>query len=67
MFELGRYRRKHHKDIGTYANKLNIDILITFGELSSLTSNGFQKKSFNFCNEKSLKLLLILLKRMILF
>ena len=55
MFELGRYRRKHHKDIGTYANKLNIDILITFGELSSLASNGFQKKSFNFCNEKKLK------------
>jgi UDP-N-acetylmuramoyl-tripeptide--D-alanyl-D-alanine ligase len=55
MFELGRFRKKHHVDIGSYAKKSKIDILITFGELSKYASNGFQKKSYNFYNEEQLK------------
>jgi UDP-N-acetylmuramoyl-tripeptide--D-alanyl-D-alanine ligase len=55
MFELGRFRKKLHVDIGSYAKKSKIDILITFGELSKYASNGFQKKSYNFYNEEQLK------------
>ena len=55
MFELGRFRKKLHVDIGSYAKNSKIDILITFGELSKFASSGFQKKSFNFYNDKQLK------------
>ena len=55
MFELGRFRKKLHVDIGSYAKNSKIDILITFGELSKFASSGFQKKSYNFFNEEQLK------------
>ena len=55
MFELRRFRKKLHVDIGSYAKKSKIDILITFGKLSKYASNGFQKKSYNFYNEEQLK------------
>ena len=55
MFELGRFRKKLHIDIGSYAKNSKIDILITFGELSKFASSGFQKKSYNFFNEEQLK------------
>ena len=55
MFELGRFRKKHHIDIGSYAKKSKIDILITFGELAKYASNGYQKESYNFYNEGQLK------------
>ena len=55
MFELGRFRKKLHIDIGSYAKNSKIDILITFGELSKFASSGFQKKSYNFYNEVQLK------------
>ena len=55
MFELGRFRKKLHIDIGSYAKNSKIDILITFGELSKFASSGFQKKSYNFGNEEQLK------------
>ena len=55
MFELGRFRKKLHVDIGSYAKNSKIDILITFGELSKFASSGFQKKSYNFYDEEQLK------------
>ena len=55
MFELGRFRKKLHIDIGSYAKNSKIDILITFGELSKFASSGFQKKSYNFYIEEQLK------------
>ncbi len=55
MFELGRFRKKLHVDIGSYAKSSKIDILITFGELSKFASSGFQKKSYNFFEEEQLK------------
>ena len=55
MFELGRFRKKLHVDIGSYAKNSKIDILITFGELSKFATSGFQKKSYNFYNEEQLK------------
>ena len=55
MFELGRFRKKLHVDIGSYAKNSKIDILITFGELSKFASSGFQKKSYNFYIEEQLK------------
>ena len=55
MLELGRFRKKLHVDIGSYAKNSKIDILITFGELSKYASRGFQKKSYNFYNEDQLK------------
>ena len=55
MFELGRFRKKLHIDIGSYAKNSKIDILITFGELSKFATSGFQKKSYNFYNEEQLK------------
>ena len=36
MFELGNYTKTIHKDIGTYINKKDIDILITVGKESKL-------------------------------
>ena len=54
MFELGRFRKKLHIDIGSYAKNSKIDILITFGELSKFASSGFQKKSYNFHNDEQL-------------
>ena len=55
MFELGRYRKKLHVDIGSYANKAKIDVLITFGDLSKNASSRFQKKSYNFHSEDQLR------------
>ena len=55
MFELGWYRKKLHVDIGSYANKSKIDILITFGDLSKNASSRFRKKSYNFLNEDQLR------------
>ena len=55
MFELGRFRKKLHIDIGSYAKNSKIDILITFGELSKFASSGFQKQSYNFYIEEQLK------------
>ena len=55
MFELGRFRKKLHVEIGSYAKNSKIDILITFGELSKFASSGFQKKSYNFYNEEQLE------------
>ena len=59
MFELGRFRKKLHVDIGSYAKNSKIDILITFGELSKFASSGFQKKSYNFYNEEELKAFIV--------
>ena len=59
MFELGRFRKKHHIDVGLYAHKAKIDQLITFGELSKLASKRFQKKSYNFNDENELKEFLV--------
>jgi len=55
MFELGRFRKKFHIDVGLYAKKSKIDVLITFGELSKYASIGFQKKSHNFSHDEHLK------------
>ena len=55
MFELGRYRKKLHVDIGSYINKSKIDVLITFGDLSKNASSRFQKKSYNFHSEDRLR------------
>ena len=55
MFELGRYRKKLHVDIGSYLNKSKIDVLITFGDLSKNASSRFQKKSYNFHSEDKLR------------
>ena len=59
MFELGRFRKKLHIDIGSYAKNSKIDILITFGELSKFASSEFQKKSYNFYNEEELKAFIV--------
>ena len=55
MLELGRYRRKFHKDIGTYAKAKGINKLLCFGELTKETIVSYGKKGIFFDKEKDLK------------
>ena len=55
MLELGRYKNKLHKEVGKYAKKKGIDLLIGYGSLTKHTINGFGKKGIFFNNDKDLK------------
>jgi len=48
MKELGRFRKKLHKEIGDYAKMYGIDMLIGFGDLTRHTVNSFGDKGFFF-------------------
>ena len=41
MKELGRYRKKFHKEIGEYAKIKNIDLFLGFGDLAKHSVNSF--------------------------
>lgn len=55
MLELGRYRRKFHKEIGIYAKAKGINKLLCFGELTKETIVSYGKKGIFFDKEKDLK------------
>ena len=55
MLELGKYKKKFHKDVGEYAKAKGIKTLIGFGRLVKETVNGYGKRGIFFDNEKDLK------------
>jgi UDP-N-acetylmuramoyl-tripeptide--D-alanyl-D-alanine ligase len=59
MLELGKYKKKLHKEVGEYAKANGINIVLGFGELTKETIKAFGKKGIFFDNEESLKSYLI--------
>ena len=59
MLELGKYKKKLHKEVGVYAKANGINIVLGFGELTKETIKAFGKKGIFFDNEESLKSYLI--------
>ena len=55
MLELGRYKNKLHKEVGMYAKKKGIDVLLGYGGLTKYTIDGFGKEGIFFKDEKDLK------------
>jgi len=47
MGELGKYAEQEHQEIGLYAQKKGIEQLFTVGNLSKLTTNGYNAHSIN--------------------
>ena len=58
MLELGRYRKKLHKNIGEYANTKGIDVLIGYGKLTKHAIDSFGKNGIYFIKEEELKVYL---------
>jgi UDP-N-acetylmuramoyl-tripeptide--D-alanyl-D-alanine ligase len=58
MLELGKYKKKHHKNIGLYAAKKKIDIFLGFGDLTKYAVKSFGKKGIFFDSERELKIFL---------
>ena len=59
MLELGKYKKKLHKEVGEYAKANGINIVLGFGELTKETIKAFGKKGIFFDNEELLKSYLI--------
>ena len=55
MLELGKYKKKLHKELGEYAKANGINIVLGYGELTKETIKAFGKKGIFFDNEESLK------------
>ena len=55
MLELGRYKKKLHKEIGIYAKKKGINTILGYGDLTKYTIEGFGKGARFFKDEKNLK------------
>ena len=55
MLELGKYKKKLHKEIGKYAKLKGIDIFIGFGELAKHAVDGFGNNGIFFKEESELK------------
>ena len=55
MLELGKYKKKLHKEIGQYAKIKGIDIFIGFGELAKNAVDGFGNDGLFFKEELDLK------------
>ena len=51
MLELGRLRKKMHKDVGKYAATKKIDIFLGFGDLTKYAVEGFGKNGIFFNDE----------------
>ncbi len=47
MGELGEKAINYHQEIGEYAQSMNIDVLLTIGELSQYTQNAFNDNNSN--------------------
>ena len=55
MLELGKYKKKLHKEVGEYAKANGINIVIGYGKLTKETIKAFGKKGIFFDNEEQLK------------
>ena len=55
MLELGRFRKKMHKDVGKYAALKKIDIFLGFGNLTKYSVESFGKKGLFFKREDDLR------------
>ena len=55
MLELGKYKKKLHREVGEYAKAKGINIVLGYGELTKETIKAFGKKGIFFDNEESLK------------
>ncbi len=55
MLELGRYRVKMHKEIGSYAKSKGIKYLLGYGDLTRKTVDEFGENGFFFNKEEDLK------------
>ena len=55
MLELGKYKKKLHKEVGKYAKKKGINTLIGYGKLAKEMVKGYGERGFFFENEKDLK------------
>jgi len=55
MLELGKYKKKLHKEIGQYAKLKGINIFIGFGELAKHAADGFGNDGLFFKKELDLK------------
>ena len=58
MLELGRYKKKLHREVGIYAKKKGINTILGYGYLTKYTVEGFGKGARFFQDEKNLKLYL---------
>ena len=55
MLELGRYKKQLHKEVGVYAKKRGINIILGYGDLTKYAVDGFGKKAIFFKDEENLK------------
>ena len=55
MLELGRYKKQFHKEVGVYAKKRGINIILGYGDLTKYAVGGFGKKAIFFKDEENLK------------
>lgn len=58
MKELGRYRKKFHKQIGEYAKIKGLDLLIGFGSLAKYSIESFGSSGIFFKSDAALKVFL---------
>ena len=59
MKELGRYRKKLHKEVGAYANKQKVDLFVGFGDLTRFSVDAFGKNGFFFSDKEQLHKFLV--------
>ena len=59
MKELGRYRKKLHKEVGAYAKKQKVDLFIGFGDLTRFSVDAFGKNGFFFSHKEQLHKFLV--------
>ena len=52
MFELGELAQDHHRELGEYISKSNIDILLATGELTQFTVDAAHKVDATFFQKK---------------
>ena len=55
MLELGKFKKKLHKEVGEYAKAKGINVVLGYGELAKEITKAFGRKGIFFNNEDSLK------------
>ena len=59
MKELGRFRKKLHKEVGTYAKSHKVGLFIGFGNLTRFSVSAFGKNGFFFSDKEQLNEFLV--------
>ena len=54
MLELGRYRRKYHREIGIYSKENGVNIMIGFGKLVKYSIDSFGRGGHYFTSSDEL-------------